>query len=1012
MDTMGNVGCRPTGGRSCLRRGGYGALVAMLCLLTGLVLPVAAQENVVAGIIVDARSGQPLPGAQVLVTETNRGALADARGRFRFDGLAGAEVTLQVVMLGYRAVEQRARVGDTNVRIAVPEAAVELNEIVVTGTAGGEQRRAIGNSVAKIDASKVAELAPIPSVANLINGRAPGVVVQPGTGLIGSGPRIRVRGASSFSLTDQPLIYVDGIRVNNAIASGIVVQGFGSGVVSRLNDINPNDIESIEVIKGPAAATLYGTEAANGVVQIITKRGQPGDRARFTVMLRQGASWFNDAEDRIPLTYWRNPQTGEILSQNIVAQERERGTPIFRTGRVQGYHVDASGGSAAFRYFIAADYDRDTGIEPTNKYRRFSGRTNLSVAASDKLDFNASLGLISSRTNLVFEAGAGGVWFSTFFNTPELRDTPRRGFLFTPPEVVWATQQPLQNVNRFTASFQMNHRPASWFAHRLAAGIDLTQEQDESLFERVTDPYIAQFLSAAGIAGSKFIRDRNVSFGTFDYSGTATLSLTPSLRSNTSVGAQFYRNFTQIIAASGTGFPAPDLRTVDALSQTFGGDIYEENVTVGAFVQQQFGWNDRAFLTAAVRADDNSAFGENFDLIYYPKVSGSWVISEAPFWSVDFIEALKLRAAYGQSGQQPQNFAALQTFQPVTAGNGNPAVAPQFVGNADLAPERGEEIELGFEAGLLNDRLGVDFTYYHQKTRDAILLRDVAPSLGFPNTQFVNIGALKNSGIELQLRGVPLQKRNAVLELTANYSNNNSEVLDLGEGVDFIQIGSQRHAVGFPVAGWFREKVVSAELDATGRAINVMCDGGRPTREGGPPLRLGGSPVPCAQAPRLFLGRASPKHEGSLSGTLTLFDRVRIHGLVDFKTGQEGFDNNTRARCQVFRNCLETIEPQKYDPVIVAQMQSPGTLVDFIINDQSYAKLRELSATFTLPEQWARRFGADRALISIAGRNLHTWTNWTGLDPEAFFVTELHSRLEQDNTPQLRQFLTTVTVNF
>ncbi|MGH7458573.1 MAG: SusC/RagA family TonB-linked outer membrane protein, partial [Longimicrobiaceae bacterium] len=899
----------------------------------------------------------------------------------------------------------------TDLRIALSETAIELDEVVVTGTAGAVERRSIGNAVSTIDAAAVMDIAPIPTTASLLNGRVPGVILQAGSGMIGSGPRIRIRGASSFSLSDQPLIYVDGIRVNNEISSGLTVQGFGSGVVSRLNDINPNDIESIEVIKGPAAATLYGTEASNGVIQIITKKGIPSEEPRFDFTMRQGATWFANAAERIPVTYWRNPGTGEVLSQNIVQQEIDRGTPIFSTGHLQGYSLNVSGGSGVFRYYVGIDYNDDEGVEPTNYQQRFSGRTNLSVTASDKLDLTASVGLTDSNTGLVFEAGAGGIWFSTVFNTPALRETPRRGFLFNPPETIWPVFSPRQNIDRFTGSLQVNHRPFEWFSQRLSVGTDLTHEQDESIVERITDPFLQQFYGAGTIAGSKFIRTRDVQYGTFDYSGTFQFPLRPDLQSSTAVGAQYYRRFVQAVSASGNNFPAPDLRTVDALAQTFGGDLFFENSTVGVFAQQQFSWKNRLFLTAALRADDNSAFGENFDLVYYPKVSGSWVISEEPFWNLGLVNTLRLRAAYGQSGQQPTTFAALQTFQPVTAGDGGSVVTPQFLGNPDLAPERGEEIELGFETSLLNERVGVEFTWYNQKTTDAILLRDVAPSLGFPGAQFVNLGSLRNNGFEVAVTGLAVDTRRAAWDLTLNLSSNESEVLDLG-GEEFITIGSQRHQVGFPVAAWFREKVVSADLDANGRAINLMCDGGRAETEGGPPVLLGGPAVPCDQAPRLFLGRSSPKWEGALSSTLTLFDRVRLYGLIDFKRGHKYWDNNLRARCQILLTCLENIHPERFDPALIAEMQSSARFVSFVINDAGFAKLREVSLAYALPDEWVQPFGASRASISVAGRNLHTWTDWTGVDPESFFTSNLHTRLEQNTTPQLRQFLATINVSF
>ncbi|MGH7664285.1 MAG: SusC/RagA family TonB-linked outer membrane protein, partial [Gemmatimonadaceae bacterium] len=974
---------------------GFGRLLLTVALLVGVAEREArAQDGFVAGIVVDAQSQEPLPGAQVTAVGTDRRAVTDGRGRFRIQELSGAEVTLRAARIGYRELEQRANVGDSDVRLSLTELAIELDAVVVTGTAGATEKRELGNAIATIEAADVVEIAPITTTTALINGRAPGVVVQTGTGMVGSGPRIRIRGASSFSLSDQPLLYVDGVRVNNEIASGLTIQGFGSSVVSRLNDINPNDIESIEIIKGPAAATLYGTEAANGVIQIITKRGQQGGDPRVSMTIRQGASWFNDPADRIGTTYWRNPATNEVESLNIVESEQERGTPIFSTGYNQGYTASVSGGSSALQYYISADYDDSEGIEPINYSRRFSGRTNLTANISESLQATASLGLIDQNTGLAFEAGAGGIWFSTMFNTPALRDTPKRGFLFNPPETIWPVLQPKQFVNRFTGSLKLSHSPSDWFDQQLTVGADMTHEQDESVIERITDPYIAQFYGPGTIAGSKFVRSREIDQHTFDYGATASFDLSDALTSSTSLGAQYFRRFVQAIAASGNNFPAPDLRTVDALAQTFGGDAYFENATVGVYGQQQFGWRDRAFLTVALRADDNSAFGENFDLVYYPKVGGSWVISEESFWGgrgFDLVNTLRLRAAYGESGQQPETFAALRTYSPITSGIGGAAVTPDAPGNPDLEPEKGQEIELGFDAGFLDDRVGVELTWYNQKTEDAILLKDFAPSEGFPGAQFINIGALKNSGIELQLNALALDTRSADVDLTFNFSTNESEVLDVG-GEDFIPLGSQRHQVGFPVAAWFQRKVVSAELDANGRAFNLMCDGGRPTSAGGPALLLGGDPVPCAGAPRLYLGRVSPKYEGSYSATITLFDRLRLYALADFKYGHKYFDNNLRARCQILLNCLENMYPERYDPARIAEMQSSGQFVSFVINDAGFTKLREVSASYSLPQSWAGWIGASQASVNVAGRNLHTWTDWTGLDPESFFVGSLHTR--------------------
>ncbi|HTG49132.1 MAG TPA: TonB-dependent receptor plug domain-containing protein, partial [Gemmatimonadales bacterium] len=235
-------------------RVGRGLLLSFLALAAAR--PVAAQQDVVAGTVVDAHTGRALAGVQVVVEGTQLGALSDPNGAFRITGLSGTTVQLRAIMVGYRPLTQTVRVGDTRVRLELTETAIELNALVVTGTAGGVQKRALGNSISQVNAAQVTETAPIKSTQDLLNGRAAGVVVMPGTGMVGSGSRIRIRGLSTLSLSGDPLIYIDGVRVNNETGTGFSIQGFSSGVVSRLNDINPDDIESIEIIKGPAAATL------------------------------------------------------------------------------------------------------------------------------------------------------------------------------------------------------------------------------------------------------------------------------------------------------------------------------------------------------------------------------------------------------------------------------------------------------------------------------------------------------------------------------------------------------------------------------------------------------------------------------------------------------------------------------------------------------------------------------------------------------------------------------------
>jgi TonB-linked SusC/RagA family outer membrane protein len=965
------------------------ALVALLASTAA-----AQQATEVAGTVVDARSGRPLDRVQV-VAGTGAGVRTDTRGRFRISGLtAGQSVTLNVALIGYRPATQTATAGEQDVIIRLTEMAVNLSEIVVTGTVEGAEKRTLPNSVTSVRAAEVQELAPSPDLTGLINSRAPGVVVIPGTGQVGSAPRIRIRGANSFSLSDQPLIYIDGVRVANDVSTGIVVQAFGSGIAGRLNDLDPDQIESIEIIKGPAAATLYGTEAANGVIQVITKKGKVGTRPDIKFGLRFGDQFFMNPEGRL-----RRPiamVNGQLTEWNAVAQEDALGNKLFRDGFGQGYTLSIAGGNPNINYYAGATYDYDKGIEPTNYQKRFTANASLGITPSSKYDINLSFGAVKNDINQAFEAGAGGIWFSTIFGDPNLVDTPYRGFLFGPPEFQWYSSQPRQLVNRYTVSAQINHRPSQWFSHRLIVGLDQTEEGSEQLDRYLPVEYV-QFDPGVAAQGGKYQQRRDISYGTFDYAASLKAQLSKSIHSTTSLGGQIYRRRTDLVWADGRQFPSPGLETIAATAVRIGYDDFVTNTTVGVYGEEKVGINDKLYLTGAVRVDNNSAFGENFDFVVYPKVGASYVVKEGQSGTVS---ALRLRGAYGQSGQQPEAFAALRSYQPVTGGDGGPAVIPQFVGNPDLKPERSTELELGFDAGFFNDRLSADFNFYYQTTKDAILLQNIAPSFGFPGTQFINIGGIKNVGFELQLSGNAVQKENFDLQLNLSLSHNSNEVTDLGAGVSALN-NINGPKVGFPVDAIFARKVISATFNqATGRAENVLCDDNK------------GGGVACTSAPGVFLGVYDPKVEGAFSATATLWKRLRLYGLADFKRGNRHADNNLRALCQVFLRCDVNFNPGNYDPTYVAEVQSNNVARSWIMNDASFVKLREIAAQYTLPRSMAGFLGGRDATIGVSARNLHTWTSWSGLDPEAYFVSNLFTRLEQDQTPQLASVMFTFNVTF
>lgn len=963
-------------------------------------------QGTIIGQVTHAGTGRTLSGVQISVEGSGLGALTDASGRYSISDVPAGAAEVRAQILGFRTATLSVTVASGETTVAdfeLSEQAVDLEEIIVTGTAGGARRREIGHSVDRLDAAGQVELSAPPSVTQLLNARSAGVVIRSGTGSVGSGSHINIRGHSSISLGGgNPLIYVDGVRVDNAVAQGPATQG--GNILSRLDDINPNDIQSIEVIKGPAAATLYGTEASGGVIQIITKRGDFGAPTRVDMTVRQGANWFQSPEARFPTSYEFNAETGQLDSINLIANERELGNPdVFRTGHVQGYTLSVTGAGENSHFRLSGSYDDQQGVEPNNDQTRLSARGNVFVALRPTLDLSADFSLVSGLTNLAREdSPTQAVAASASRGSPLLRDSPSRGWWGVPPEVsrqVWDTHQ---RFNRQTAGVQLRHEPSSWFRQRLVVGREEISESSVVLQHHLLgDPFLAQFYSPTAARGWKQVNDRNVTLTTLDYSGTATFSVTPEVRSRSSIGLQYYNRLTRFQMARGEEFPAPGLTTVAATANRNSSEDHVENTTLGLFVQQEIGWQDRLFLTGAVRADDNSAFGQEFDVVLYPKVSASWVVSEESFWPLPVVENARLRAAYGATGQQPEDFAALRMYQAVAGHGGGAAVTPNTVGNPDLGPERGEEVELGFEAAALDERVALDFTYYRQTTRDMILLRPVAPSSGFPGSRFINAGSVRNSGLELMVNTTPVVTDRLRWTVGLNLSRNENEILDLGDE-EFIG-GTTRHQVGYPIASYFYRHPVSAELDADGWPINVMCAGGSENND---------QPVPCADAPAVFMGNSAPKYEGALNSTLSLGERWTFYTLVDFKTGHHHYYWDRGAQCSFYRRCEVNYRPERYDPAYVASVELAADMRSYLISDASFAKLREVSLNFRVPEGWAGRVGASRGSITVAARNLHTWTSFIGMDPESARPNSQFGTITQGQMPTPAQFITTVNVSF
>jgi TonB-linked SusC/RagA family outer membrane protein len=963
-----------------------------------------AQGGTIVGRVIDSRMNLPVAQAAVEVDGTRLGTTTGADGRFRVANIPAGAHALIARRIGYGSARKPVTIvagSELTVDFALEPAAVSLDEVVVTGTAGGEQRRSVGNAVSTIDAADVLAKSGAPTLTSLLSARSPGVNVLSTTGRVGAGPSIQIRGRNSLSLGNSPLIYLDGVRVNSASGTGPSalsgrLGGQGASVAGRLNDLNPDDIESIEVISGPAAATIYGTDAASGVIQIITKRGHAA-KPQFSMRVEEGSLYFRDASERVQTNYFKDPKSGAIVPWNGIEQQADSGHPLFRTGLVRHYNGSVNGGNDDYRFYVSSGYNNDYGIEPNNTSRMFSVHGNVTTSLGARSDINTSLNFVKKSDHLGADMGASALIGAQYGHG--LIYPSGKGFYPNfPPDVPQKLYDNADAVDRFTGSATLNNRLTDWFTQRAVLGIDYTGNDSRSI-EHFAPADLAAFLSASQAAGSILQTLRHVSIVTADYGGTAKAALTSNLVASTSVGGQFNNSESNTSQLGGSGFPANGVETVTSLTTPIAATQTQLiNTTIGAYAQEQLAWRDRLFVTGALRVDNNSAFGEDFKWVTYPKLSVSWVASDEEFLRGSrVLPTLRLRAAYGENGRSPNAFSALRTFSPVP---GAAAVTPGNIGNPLLKPERSRGYEVGFEANFYN-RLSLDVTYFSQRTLDAILDQAVAPSSGFSGTRPVNLGRVDNRGIEAQGTLQALTRRNVSWDITGNIGTNRDVVRDLGGLPSLITIAGTANVVDYPIGGIWSKRIVSADRDATTKlATNVLCDGGN-----------GKPAIACAQAPFVFLGTATPKVTGAITNTISIGRRLQFYVLTDFKRGNLLVNNVDLVRCTSLTGaplCERNYFPEKYDILLLAASTPTArtaNALDQYYTDGSFVKLREVSARYTIPEQWLR--GVSNASLVLGARELHTWTKYTGLDPEGLFNGN-----DQAVTPPLTQFLVTLNVRF
>jgi len=931
----------------------FGALIILLSLS----LPAFSQLTL-EGEITDER-GAPLPGANIIVRDTQYGAAADTDGRYSFTIPSPvADIIIEVRFVGYRTQRHTVtqREGTVELNFSLGTDALRMDEVVVTGASAAAERRQLGNAISSVSARDV-ELSGGMAIDQILSGRIAGAQVMQNSGRAAGGVSIRLRGTSTVLGSADPLYVIDGVIVNNDSPELIRLGGYTQ---NRLVDINPNDIERIEVVKGAAAAALYGSRASNGVVQIFTRRGEIGP-PRVTITSRVHT---DDIRKTIPVNMHPTNAAGDPVERYDFQDF------IFRRAYGTEQHISVSGGAPGTRYSTSLAYNNNQGTVHNTNFERVNLRARLGQNVTEWLDLSVGALYSYNVNNEVPHGGMRDNWGSlTGFifgpNTYDPRPDPQTGeystagILANPIEVMDRFEFGY-TTKRFIGDIQLTLTPLPGLSIENVSGYDTHNQKGLIYIPRGTTapaPYAEGHSRRAERDVVQFNNDLNIRY---------QRELSDRVFSTTLVGNTFQYDEASTFAAESQDL-APIARIVPSGARNLViGEARSERIIIGAFIQQTFGIADRLFLTGAIRADAASAFGEEERWQYYPKVSASYILSAERFWQESrisaFIPELKLRASVGESG----NWTAIGPYQRFTnyglsSYEGRPALIPSSIrGTPDIRPERQREIELGIDMSLLANRAAIEFTYYDQHTTDLLLNRSLAPTSGF-FSQLVNVGTLDNKGFEVLLRVIPVQRRDFQWTSTFIYSQNRNEVNGLEEdvlifaGQGFGLVGAQN---GEPVGIFYGS---AFERDAGG---NIVHD-------------AGGLPVRAAE--NTIIGDPNPDFTASWTNEVQIGRNWTIRAQFDAVYGHDILNFTRRLGSLAVFGTTDHYEKELRGELPPGYNARVFGIFEHWVEDGSFIKLREFSIGYTLfPELW----GLRSLRLSLIGRNLFSIDNYNGYDPE------------------------------
>jgi TonB-linked SusC/RagA family outer membrane protein len=993
-------------------------LMMVLTLLSGLSIASYAQV-VVSGKVTNQKDNSPVEGISIVIKGTNKGANTDNNGNFSISHNATAAFTITASGVGFKSQDFKVDPkGNTKgIVIALMEQFSKLDEVVVTGTSAGTTKRQLGSYVSTVNADDLSKGA-TGNVLAALQGKTAGAQISQNSGDPAGGLSVRLRGVSSVLSSSEPLYIVDGVIINNATnrvtnTSSNYDGGNFVGTIgqSRMVDINPADIDRIEVLNGAAAAATYGSRANAGVIQIFTKRGKSGAPKVSFSSTYTSSSLRKKLEVNQSPTKFGGPTDGAgALTQDIITAPLANTTTavtrydyqdyIFRTAAGTDNTISISGGTDKTKYYFGGSYFMNQGIIKNTDFQRFSFRTNIDQTINSWLSMNLGLNYTRSAAN---EKPDGQSFFSptnavtiignfhdiwTRDANGNIKAVGERGRI-NPVSVIEDIKQQ-QATSRIISNFGIKMKPIKNLTIDYVMGIDNYAQNGTTYI-----PPYAYNASPAFFGGGLTLDPTQNGYASsstnsffqinHDLNANYNFNITKDLVSTTQVGYSQQYEKNNYVLLQGRGF-APFIETVNGASTILPGvDDRSEISVTGTYVQQNFKYRNNLFVTGAIRRDGSSVFGKNQRDQTYSKASVSYVISSTELWNKlnlsKAFDLFKVRLAYGESG----NLTGIGAYSRFNSYSSNSFLSrsalnsSSVLANENVKPERQAETEFGVDLGMFNNRVGLTVNVYNKKVTDLLINRQLAPTNGF-GSLLDNFGSLENKGYEVMLSLTPVQTKDLKWEVTTIYNHNENKALKIGQALTLLSTNA-----GAPVAiiegqplGVFYGTYFARNADGsllTNAAGIPQTAKGTQTSVLNPTEAKDAAGLPTGATLRKVIGNPNPDFTGSIVNEVS-YKKWSLRAQIDVVGGVDVFNADFRTRQGVGNG--KVAEQEQKGLIPRGYITGVYQIEEWRVDKGDYVKLRELSVSYNL----GKVSFANNLSINFSGRNLISWDKYNGYDPE------------------------------